>query len=68
MALPASRFLVLALLLAVPGVLLIVFGSGWVFAVGLALAGLALVPAIVSAALYISSGVAHHAARERPFA
>ncbi|MFL5864917.1 MAG: hypothetical protein ACJ780_29840 [Solirubrobacteraceae bacterium] len=67
-ALSGVRFLVLGALLAVPGIVLIVLGTGWVFALGLALLALGLVPAIVALGLLLSGLVARWAARRRPFA
>jgi hypothetical protein len=63
-----ARFVVLGLILAVPGVWLLVLGAGWVFALGLALIALALVPAVVAVACLLSGVVARWAARHRPFA
>lgn len=68
LAVPASRFLTIALGLAVPAVLLLVLTSGWPWALGIALAALAVIPLIVGLALLGSSAVAHWAAHERPFA
>lgn len=61
-------FLALAVIVGVPGVVLIIFGHAWVFAVGLALLAVALSPMIVATGLLLSSAVAHWAARHRPFA
>jgi len=61
-------FLALCLIIGIPGIALIVFGHSWVFALGLALAAIALVPGIVAAGLLLSGAVAHWAARRRPFA
>jgi hypothetical protein len=63
-----GRFLLLGIILAVPGIVLIILGSGWVFALGLALLALGLVPGAVAVALLLSGVVARWTARERPFA
>lgn len=63
-----GRFLLLGIILAVPGIVLIILGSGWVFALGLALLALGLVPGAVAVALLLSGAVARWTARERPFA
>ncbi|HZE05225.1 MAG TPA: hypothetical protein VE127_08380 [Solirubrobacteraceae bacterium] len=68
LAVPGSRFAIIAALLAVPGIVLIVIGSGWVWAVGIGLLALALAPAAVAVGLLGSAGVARWASRERPFA
>jgi hypothetical protein len=61
-------FLTFGLTVGVPGIVLIIFGHGWVFALGLALVAIAAAPAIVAAGLLISSAVGHWASRHRPFA
>lgn len=61
-------FLGLSLIVGVPGVMLIILGHAWVFAVGLALLAIAFSPMIVAAGLLLSSAVANWAARHRPFA
>lgn len=62
------RFLLLGLVLAVPGIVLIILGSGWVFALGLVLVALALVPGAVATGLVSTGVVARWTARHRPFA
>lgn len=68
LAVPGSRFTIIAALLAVPGIVLIVVGSGWVWAVGIGLLALASVPTAVAVGLLCSAVVARWASRERPFA
>lgn len=68
LAVPGSRFMLIAALMAAPGVVLIVLGSGWVWALGIALVALALAPTAVALGLLGSAGVARWASRERPFA
>ena len=62
------RFLVLCAVLMVPGILMIILGSGWVFALGLALIALGLVPGAVATGLVSTGVVARWTARHRPFA
>jgi uncharacterized membrane protein len=64
----AARFLLLGIILVVPGIVMIILGSGWVFALGLALLALGLVPGAVAIALLLAGVVARWTARERPFA
>lgn len=61
-------FLAACLIIAVPGIVLIVLGHSWVFALGLALVAIALVPGIVAGGLAVLQRRAHWAARRRPFA
>lgn len=67
-ALPARHFLLIALVLAIPAMLLLVLTSGWAWALGIVLAALAIIPAVVGGALIGSSAVAHWASHDRPFA
>jgi hypothetical protein len=60
--------LVLAVLVAVPGVLLIVFTHGWAQALGIVLVALSGPPSVVAVGLLLSSLVARWSARHRPFA
>ena len=60
--------LVIGALLAVPGVVLAVVGSGAVAGVGVGLLSLAVAVAIVGLALVLSGLVSWWAARHRPFA
>jgi hypothetical protein len=65
---PGWWFLLLAAVIAVPGVVLIIFTDGWAHAIGVVLVVLAGSPAVVAAALLLSSLVARWAARHRSFA
>ena len=65
---PARWFLSLAVLLAVSGILLIVFTGGWAQAVGIVLVALSGPPCVVAVGLLLSSLVARWSARQRPFA
>jgi hypothetical protein len=62
------RFLALSAILIVPGILMIILGSGWVFALGLVLIALGLVPGAVATGLVSTGVVARWTARHRPFA
>ena len=64
----AAWFVLVWLLLAAPGVVLIVVGHGRVYAVGIALAAFSLAPALVAVGLLVAGVVARHSARDRPFA
>lgn len=65
---PARWFLLIALALEVPGILLIALGSSWVFALGIALVALGIPFAAVGIGLLVSAGVGRWAAGHRPFA
>lgn len=65
---PAGWFLLAAVLIAVPGVVLILFTDGWAQAVGIVLVALSGPPCIVAVGLLLSSLVAHWSARHRSFA
>jgi hypothetical protein len=65
---PGWWFLLLAVFIAVPGVVLIVLTHGWAHALGIVLVALAGPPAVVATALLPSSLVARWAARHRSFA
>jgi hypothetical protein len=60
--------LLLAVLLALPGIAVIVFANGWALALGIVLVVLAGAPAILGLGLLLSSLVARWSARHRPFA
>lgn len=68
LALPAPWFGLIALVLAVPGVVLLIVTSGWAWALGIVLVALAIIPAVVASGLLGTSTVARWAARRRPFA
>ena len=65
---PGWWFLVFAVVIAAPGIVLIVVSREWGDGIGVALVALALVPAGAGAALMLSSLVAWWAARGKPFA
>lgn len=60
-------FMLIAVLVAAPGVLLILLGDGTIDGVGIALLTLALVPAVAGVALLLSGLVSWWAARKKPF-
>ena len=65
---PAGWFLFVAALIAVPGIVLILFTGGWAQAVGIVLVALSGPPCIVAVGLLLSSLVARWSARHRSFA
>ena len=65
---PALRFLVLALLLLIPGIVLVIVGHHLLLGIGIALILLSSLPGSVTLALLGSSSVARWAARHRLFA
>lgn len=65
---PALRFLAIAFVLLVPGVLLVVLGSDVLLAFGILLILLSTIPGTVAVGLLVSSSVARWAARHRLFA
>jgi hypothetical protein len=68
LARPSLRFLLIALVPAALGVVLMIIGSSWVWAVGIVLVVLAGPPGVVGIALLGAATVARWAARDRPFA
>jgi hypothetical protein len=58
----------LAVVLEVPGILLLVFGSSWLVALGAVLIALGAIPATVAGGLLVSAVVAWWASNRRPFA
>jgi hypothetical protein len=65
---PAWRFLALALILAIPGAVLVAVDNSWSLPFGIALLLLASLPAAVALGLLFSASVARWAARHRLFA
>jgi hypothetical protein len=65
---PGRWLVLLAVLLAAPGVLLIVVGSGSVRGVGIALVSLAGAPGLAGLGLLLANAVAWWSARDKPFA
>ena len=62
---PAARFLLAALIIAIPGVIVLLIGP---LGIGVAFLLLACVPGTVGIALLVSSGFARWAARHKLFA
>jgi hypothetical protein len=65
---PAIRFIAIASVLAVAGIVLIVIGHGWSVGVGIAVLLLAGVPGTIGFGLLSGGGVARWAARHKLFA
>jgi hypothetical protein len=68
LARPAGGFVLIAVALFVPGLLLVILGSSWVYALGWVLIALSLPPATVALSALSSSVVARWAARHKSFA
>ena len=65
---PAARFIAIAAVLAVAGVVLILIGHGWSVGVGVAVILLAGVPGTIGFGLLTGGAVARWAARHKLFA
>ena len=65
---PGRWLILLAVLLAVPGVFLLVVGNGAAHSVGVALVSLAGAPALAGVGLMLANAVAWWSARDKPFA
>jgi len=65
---PGRWLILLAVLLAAPGVLLLVVGNGSARGVGIALVSLAGAPALAGLGLLLANAVAWWSARDKPFA
>ena len=65
---PAWRFLAVAVVLAIPGVVLVTIDNSWSLPFGIALLLFASLPAAVAVALLFSASVARWAARHKLFA
>ncbi len=61
-------FAAIAVILAVPGSLLVVFADTWAMAVGIVILAIAGGPAVIGIGLLVSSLVARWSARHRSFA
>lgn len=64
----ARRLLLVALVIAIPGVTLIVIDHGWSLGVGLAVLFIAAGPGAVAIALLVASAVSRWSARRKLFA
>jgi hypothetical protein len=65
---PAIRFMVIAALMAVAGIILILIGHGWSVGLGIAVLLLASVPGTIGFGLLSGGAVARWAARHKLFA
>ena len=65
---PALRFLAIAAVIAIVGVVILVIGASWSLGVGLAVLLIASIPAVLAVGLLTSSAVARWAARHKLFA
>lgn len=65
---PSGWFVLLAVVLEVPGILLLVLGSSWLIALGAVLIAFGAIPATVAGGLLVSAVVAWWASNRRPFA
>jgi MFS family permease len=65
---PAPPFLLLASCLAVVGIVLLIFTSGWAWALGIVLIALAGPPAAIGIALATAGAITRWAAHSKPFA
>lgn len=68
LAAPVAGFVLTAIVLAVPGIVLLIVASSWAWALGLVLVVLAMPAAMVAVGALVSSAVARWAARHRLFA
>jgi hypothetical protein len=68
LAVPGARFLVLAVAVAVVGIVLLIVGHSWVWAIGIALLAISIPPATIGVGALLSSLVARWAARHKSFA
>jgi hypothetical protein len=65
---PGWWFLLLAVVIAIPGIVLVVFAHSWAMAIGIVLLVLAGAPAVVGLGLLLSSLVSRWSARHKSFA
>ena len=65
---PAIRFVAIAAVMAIAGIVLIVIGHGWSIGVGVAVLLLASVPGTIGVGLFTGGAVARWAARHKLFA
>ena len=61
-------FVAIAVILAVPGIVLVVFTDAWAMAIGIVILAIAGGPAVVGVGLLVSSRVAQWSARHGSFA
>jgi hypothetical protein len=65
---PAIRFLVIAAVMAVAGIVLILIGHGWSVGLGIAVLLLACVPGTIGFGMFTGGAIARWAARHKLFA
>lgn len=64
----ASRFLLVAVVIAIPGIILLLIDHGWSIGVGIAVLLIACIPLAVGTGLIVSGAVSRWAARRKLFA
>jgi hypothetical protein len=64
----AARFLSAGIVLAIPGIVLVLIDHGWSVGLGIALLFIASAPLVVGAGLLLTAGVSRWAARHKLFA
>jgi hypothetical protein len=64
----ASRFLLVGVVIAIPGIVLLLIDHGWSVGVGIAVLLIACIPLVVGIGLLVSSAVSRWAARRKLFA
>jgi hypothetical protein len=64
----ASRFFLVGVAIAIPGIVLLLIDHGWSIGVGIAVLLIAGIPLVVGAGLLVSSAVSRWAARRKLFA
>ena len=64
----ASRFLLVGIAVAIPGIVLLLIDHGWSIGVGIAVLLIASIPLVVGVGLLVSSAVSRWAARRKLFA
>ena len=65
---PAIRFIAVAAVMALAGIVLILIGHGWSVGLGIAVLLLACVPGTIGFGLFTGGGIARWAARHKLFA
>ena len=64
----ASRFVLVGVAIAIPGIVLLLIDHGWSVGVGIAVCLIASIPLVIGVGLLVSSAVARWAARRKSFA
>lgn len=68
LAVPGTRFLLLAVIVAVAGIVMVVLGHSWVWAIGIGLLAISAPLLTVGVGALLAAGVARWAARHKSFA